>query len=274
MQNTKEKMNTVIVSAFFSVLLTNVPPLIEAVITKGMIFNQYHLEHQKHQHVVCPHKVQTIKIGAIIPNDTSHMFSIMKASPVIGIGINIVYHFNLLPCHKLVVKYADSKCSMRDGPLAAFNFYMRKDVHVFFGPVCDYALAAVARYAFAWNIPVITTGGFAHDFEMKDSKVRVSDLVDTFPTLTRVHLTFTSLAKFIITVIKYHNWHSIKIIYNKDGHGKVEGRFCYLAISAFVRRVRMFERGNLAYHLYLLHPEEDDFDTFFMEEISNKYAGK
>ena len=244
-----------------------------AVITKGMIFNQYHLEHEKHQHITCPHKMQTIKIAAIIPNDTSHMFSIMKTRPVIAIGLSIVYHFNLLPCHNLTVKYADSKCSNKDGPLAAIDFYTKKDVHVFLGPVCDFALAPVARYADAWNIPIISTGGFAYDFGIKTRNMTlIGDETDTFPTLTRVHLTFISLADFITTVIKYHDWHQIKIIYNRDGHGKVESAFCHLAMSAFVERVTT-EGPNIVYDHYRLHAQEDDFDTVFMEEIANRYAG-
>lgn len=38
---------------------------------------------------------------------------------------------------------------------------------VFFGPFLDYLLAPVTRYAGVWDIPVITSGGFAEAFNFK-----------------------------------------------------------------------------------------------------------
>lgn len=39
---------------------------------------------------------------------------------------------------------------------------------VFLGPVCDYAVAPVARYSAFWNVPVITGGALADDFRDKN----------------------------------------------------------------------------------------------------------
>ena len=39
---------------------------------------------------------------------------------------------------------------------------------VFFGPVCPYVLAPVARYSGVWDKPVLTTGGKASSFRGKD----------------------------------------------------------------------------------------------------------
>ena len=214
---------------------------------------------------------QKVRIAAILPNDNSRMFSITKSSPAIQIGIERVQKLNILPNHDLSVKYADSKCSVKEGPLAAFNFYVDKEADIFFGPVCDYALAPVARYAYdPWDIPIISTGGFAHDFTVKSTDITN---IDTFPTLTRVHLTFDSLGEFITTTLKNYKWRSIKVVYQTDGHSSVAYRFCYLAISALVKRLREKEAQHLDYHLYLHSRNSKDSDKVF-QEIGTKYAGK
>lgn len=45
-------------------------------------------------------------------------------------------------------------------------FYSIK-TDLFLGPVDDYALAPVIRYASHWQIPIITTGGLAEAFTQK-----------------------------------------------------------------------------------------------------------
>ena len=41
---------------------------------------------------------------------------------------------------------------------------MQGKVDAVFGPVCDYSLAPVVRYATVWKIPVLSPGGMAHHF--------------------------------------------------------------------------------------------------------------
>lgn len=53
------------------------------------------------------------------------------------------------------------------GPIAAFDLHNRQEADVFLGPICDYVLAPVARYANVWNRPVLTTGGLAAAFNYK-----------------------------------------------------------------------------------------------------------
>ncbi|KAB7495166.1 Atrial natriuretic peptide receptor 3 [Armadillidium nasatum] len=47
---------------------------------------------------------------------------------------------------------------------------------VFLGPVCEYALAPVCRFASVWDTPVLTPGGHPHAFDFKEN----------FPSLTRL----------------------------------------------------------------------------------------
>lgn len=76
-------------------------------------------------------------------------------------------------------------------------------VHAFFGPVCEYALAPVARYTPIWNIPILTPGALAHDFGANKRT--------EYSLLTRVGATSNSLASCIRSVMTYYNWSTIKV---------------------------------------------------------------
>ena len=205
---------------------------------------------------------QKVKIAAILPKDNNRLFSISKTSPAIDYAIQEVEKRGLLPRHELIVKYLDSNCTSKAAALSAFKFYMEKEVQVFFGPVCDYSLAPVARYAPEWNIPVLSPGGMAHDFSEKQ---------DEYRSLTRVGSTFDSLALRLIDTLNNFNWKSVKVIYSSDGHGNVVSRFCYLAMSGFIKRLR---KGTTKFHLYLLKKGQTDFEEMLREEVGTKYAGE
>ncbi|ESO89768.1 hypothetical protein LOTGIDRAFT_206798 [Lottia gigantea] len=106
---------------------------------------------------------------------------------------------------------------------------MNNDVDVFLGPVCDYSLAPVARYSPYWNIPVISPGGFAHDFGANKTEPD-----SEYPALTRVGVTFNSLSITILEIIKHFQWKRIKIIYDGNSMEDIAPRFCFLGAAAFV----------------------------------------
>lgn len=51
----------------------------------------------------------------------------------------------MLPLAQLVPVFDDSMCSISDAMNVAIEFYAKKAVDVFIGPVCDYAVAPIAR---------------------------------------------------------------------------------------------------------------------------------
>lgn len=96
--------------------------------------------------------------------------------PVIELAIRSVKERRLLDGYELIIHHRDTECSSTIGPLAAFDLYNRQEADVFLGPICDYVLAPVARYASVWQRPVLTTGGLAAAFNNK---------VNLFKTYTR-----------------------------------------------------------------------------------------
>lgn len=87
--------------------------------------------------------------------------------PVIELAIRAVKEKKMLEGYELIIHHRDTQCSSMIGPMAAFDLYNRQEADVFLGPICDYVLAPVARYASVWQRPVLTTGGLAAAFNNK-----------------------------------------------------------------------------------------------------------
>lgn len=87
--------------------------------------------------------------------------------PVIELAIRAVKEKRILDGYELIIHHRDTQCSSTFGPMAAFDLYNRQEADVFLGPICDYVLAPVARYASVWRRPVLTTGGLATAFNNK-----------------------------------------------------------------------------------------------------------
>lgn len=85
-----------------------------------------------------------VQMALMVPNDTHRLFSVDIVLPAVNIGILRARSF--LPSDvNFTVHYADSKCHIGVGINEAIKLWYAGKVHVFFGPVCDYAVAPVAR---------------------------------------------------------------------------------------------------------------------------------
>ncbi|KAK6184969.1 hypothetical protein SNE40_007306 [Patella caerulea] len=209
---------------------------------------------------------EVVKFAIITPSDGQRLFSTHRVAPVIRYSISRIKELDLLPDVRFLVSYGDSKCNSKDAPIKAFDFYKSGYVSVFLGPVCDYSLAPVARYAPYWNKPVISPGGFAHDFgrgkHSEDAEYR---------TLTRVGATFNSLAKTVIGLVQHYEWHRIKVIYDGEGHSDIAPRFCFLAASAFVSYSK---KKRLDYDFHMFIPKVHKVEDMLREEVGNQYNSK
>ena len=207
-----------------------------------------------------------VLIAVIVPFNAIRLFSTNRSFPALDIALQKVIDLQLLPDHKLVVNYADSKCSSVAAPIEAFNFFMKRMVHVFVGPVCDYSLAPVARYSPFWNIPVVSPGGLAHDFGADKSNPNAE-----FPLLTRVGTTLNSLAHYLHGSLTHFRFKRIKVVYNSFAFHHVVDRFCYLAMSALID---LLKKSNIVYHLYPLNKEKLSLDNMLKEEVGNRFSGE
>lgn len=170
-----------------------------------------------------------ITLGIILPEDPSHPWSLKRVLPAIEYAVENIEKQNLLPEAKLVPLTKDSECSDVKGPLAAVDFYVNDSVKVFLGPVCEYAIAAVARYSPYWNIPVLSAGAFPFAFDNKSE----------YRFLTRVHLAYTTCADFFVYTAQNFNWTTLALIYHDNDERSGKGRSdCYFQIQAFFIRLK------------------------------------
>jgi Receptor family ligand binding region len=112
---------------------------------------------------------KTVRFAVLLPQTNQDNRILSAVLPSIELAAKkVVQHGNLLSNFQIEIDYKDTKCSSTFGPLAAFDLYNGKTKpDVFFGPICDYVLAPVARYSGVWEIPVLTAGGLAEGFQYK-----------------------------------------------------------------------------------------------------------
>ncbi|XP_069101886.1 atrial natriuretic peptide receptor 1-like isoform X4 [Argopecten irradians] len=167
-----------------------------------------------------------VKIAIILPANNSREFSIDRITPAVQMAIEeISNNYTLVENLTFSVRYANSKCNIAEGINKAIDFYINQKPDVFFGPVCDYAVAPVARQARFWNIPLISVGAMARDFAI----YRKSQ----YTKLSRVGpVNFDSLSDFFVKLFRHSGWKTLKIIYDRHGHADVIEDFCHLCVEA------------------------------------------
>ena len=84
----------------------------------------------------------------------------------------------------------------------------KEPVNVLFGPACDYALAAVARFSKFHNLPLVTAGGFAMDFSEPKTKQ-----FDEFYMLTRTGMAWTGLVEMFHNLMRQVKWNKYTLVY-------------------------------------------------------------
>ena len=81
-------------------------------------------------------------------------------------------------------------------------------MNVIFGPACDYALAAVARFSKFHRLPLVTAGGFAMDFSEPKTKK-----FDEFYMLTRTGMAWTGIVEMFHKFMIQEKWNKYTLVY-------------------------------------------------------------
>jgi len=181
-----------------------------------------------------------IKMGVILPDAGHYPWSLKRVYPAVDYAIENVIKRQLLPGYNLTALTKDSECSETIGPLAAVDFHVFYKVNVFLGPVCAYAVAPVARFSPHWNIPVLSAGAFVKDFDNKTE----------YKLLTRVQMSYSNAADFLVNIAETFNWTTLGLIYTSDSSGKAKS-LCYFQLEALFHKLR---------YAYLKEPWHKSFD--------------
>lgn len=208
---------------------------------------------------VCAKQIKSITIGTILPEDNSRLFSINRVEPAMAIALEkVVGELGIITDRNITIHFADSKCNVADGINEAINFFVKKEVDVFFGPCCDYAAAPVGRQIHYWNIAMVTPGAMARDFAEKQHM---------FNLMTRVGPNMNSLINFVTTIFKTFHWNKVNLLYDPDGQSHIVNKYCHIAID------------GLHYGLTLQQQHYFKFDNInmilqsFTENIGKETAG-
>lgn len=204
----------------------------------------------------------TVKIVLLLPMNNSYPFSMQKVKLAFNYTLSGDTVRTILPFTRFEIIPLDSKCSPVTAPINAVNARLQQVFHAFFGPVCDYSLAPVARYSPYWNIPVISVGGMAHDLGTNKTQPDAE-----CPLMTRVGVTFPLMVKGIIAVMHHHKWKRLIILYNQnDG---VTPRFCFLAISAVLAQIK---HTNIHSEFSTFDQDRPDYGMTLRTKVNNKFA--
>ncbi|XP_076759179.1 atrial natriuretic peptide receptor 1 isoform X4 [Xylocopa sonorina] len=181
-----------------------------------------------------------VKLAVIAPADSRHEQSLPRVLPAVLLAVRAVSSAKgLLPGWNITVDHRDSRCSSTYGPLAAFEFYINRTADAFLGPVCDYVIAPVARYAGVWGIPVLTAGAQAEAFRHKSEQ---------YPTLTRMMGSHRLVGEALRHILKRFGWKIAGLLYHNhaltSSRGNSECHFTLDAVYTALNRTPVYRSFN------------------------------
>lgn len=181
-----------------------------------------------------------LKIAVILPRDSRHLFCIMKIAPSIELALDFVDRNDILKKENVELYYRDSNCTANIAMMAGMELYMYRGINVFFGPVFDYALMQISRLSSVWNIPTVTAGGMAWQWN-EQRKTPEFSLV----TRSSTEISTWSLAGFFFKIFKEMNWEKVALIFDNDADLGILEKFCYMFANSFVKRSKKKARTVL-----------------------------
>lgn len=201
----------------------------------------------------------------LLTNGNHKLYGRNLLTPAIDIAIDKISRDQLLHNRKFVIHFNNTHCDSTHGPVAAIKFWHRGG-HAIFGPVCEYSLVPVARYAPFWNIPIISAGGLAHDFRLKQS--------NGFTTLTLTHgVQFTTTAYSVMSTMEAFNWESFTILYDSKGQNEVSNKYCYIATEAMVTIFKQSYKYKVK-SVLINSDRPSRYENVLKDSIGLKNAGK
>ncbi|RWS29440.1 Atrial natriuretic peptide receptor 3-like protein, partial [Leptotrombidium deliense] len=206
----------------------------------------------------CKDRNRNITIAVLAPVNDSLPYSLNKILPSIIYAVRQVNKnpdYPALMNRTIEVVFRDTACSSTQGPLAAFDFFIDGTVDIFFGPLCPYVLAPVARYAAVWDIPVITTAGQNDNFDFKQPH---------YPLLTRMNGRYSEIGNILVKILAKFDWQVLGLIYHNFEDRNKGNSACYFTLGAAFAIL-----GNKPFHRNFDETKFDETDyKQLLREIS------
>ena len=212
-----------------------------------------------------------IRIGVLLPRNGTYPFTERYIMPAASLALDHVRYYGLLnTSYALSISSRDTKCDEGNGMNEAIIYHIEGSLSAFFGPICDYVAAPVARQMAFWNRPMLSIGAMAREF--KDRKQEV------FTMLTRTGTTNLNTLAYAVkqALMEEYHWSNLKLLYDRTAFGDINPDFCHLATDSLVNsRLNLTAKIMVDYYrLTKATLSEAELRRLLVDEVGNKYAGK
>lgn len=182
---------------------------------------------------------KNLTIAVLAPKNDSLPYSLNKILPSIIYAVRSAqnqFKLNGYSNSSINILYRDTGCSSTSGPLAAFDFFIKGAADVFFGPLCPYVLAPVARYTTVWNIPLLTSGGQNDNFDFK---------YPHYSLLTRMNGAYSQIGLILLQILQKFRWHVVGLLYHNFDDRTKGNSNCFFTLGAVFAKLgsRPFHRA-------------------------------
>ncbi|XP_065574929.1 atrial natriuretic peptide receptor 3-like [Artemia franciscana] len=172
-------------------------------------------------------------------------YNVMKLDEIVPTMISAVAYVNKhwnFHHWKFDTIYEDTNCSSVKGPLAAIEFRGKADV--IFGPICDYVISPVAKYAAAWSLPLITPAALGDAFGMRSQY---------YSSLIRIMGSFVQSAEAVHHMVTDFKWRRFGVLYYEYDYKSGQGHSgCYFLLDAIYKNLNPFPTDVNVFHRRLM----------------------
>ncbi|XP_016969279.1 atrial natriuretic peptide receptor 1 isoform X3 [Drosophila rhopaloa] len=181
----------------------------------------------EHRHLGARRQLVFVALLPSVESDNKNDCIMPKVLPVLELAIRHVQRMGFVGGTHFDIQLIsrDTYCSSKYGPIGFFEIYTQwPEVNAVFGLPCEYVLAPISRYADVWQVPVLTTGGNAKEFNKKS---------ESYSTLTRLKgAQVNNLGNVVRAILNSFNWTRTALIYQNE-NAKVKGNsVCFLCLAA------------------------------------------
>ncbi|XP_063382132.1 atrial natriuretic peptide receptor 1-like isoform X3 [Cydia fagiglandana] len=180
-----------------------------------------------------------VRAALLLPRNTSYYASLTMVEPAIELALQQEVVKQAFPdwVQFEYMSYDVEDCDSAYAVIEAIDAY-NDCAHVFFGPSCDFALAAVARIAKflgSTGTPMLTTGGFSFDF----SEPKQNCSSEYYMLVRAGTVGFKDIAFFLIDVMRHFDWKQLLLIIEPEAQVNVAGMSsCHLMMKSLANYLK------------------------------------
>ncbi|XP_052756283.1 atrial natriuretic peptide receptor 1 isoform X4 [Galleria mellonella] len=210
-----------------------------------------------------------IRAALLLPKNSAYVANLFTVGTVIELAMQHQAVKEAFPAGLSFewTTYDVTDCDAAYAVISAIDAY-NDCAHVFFGPACDFALAAVGRIAKflgSTGTPIITTGGYSFDF----AKPKQTCQDEFYMTVRSGPLGFKDVAYFLIDIMRQYGWTRTALLYDTPAYDEYVGGSGGYLLASNIHSYMIME-GFTVVGKELI-PEESHEDML-LQDVGNAFA--